>query len=142
MNKMLATVLVCGVHALHAQTVRCLATPPEALQPGVALEIRLSGVPTEEADAFNAHGFIVRANGAVTLPHVGQVQVEGLTMSQAERAIERAYVAQKIYRWPSVTVQPFRSSRSFQQRHRWLPDRPLDAPGPGYREHVQPQNVL
>jgi polysaccharide export outer membrane protein len=46
----------------------------------------------------------VDAKGTVNLPLVGEIRVRGLTLSQAERAIENAYKDGRFLRKPEVTV--------------------------------------
>ena len=46
----------------------------------------------------------VDSKGTVTLPLVGEVRVSGLTLSDAERAIESAYKDGRFLRTPEVTV--------------------------------------
>jgi hypothetical protein len=143
MNKILAILFVCGAaHALHAQGVRGNPTPPATLQPGATLQIRVSGVPAEESNQMSSQLFTVAADGIVNLPYIGPVAVTGLTLRQAERAIEREYVAQKIYRFPTIFIQ-YRPSGFDPQRIPYPSHDPgpLDAPGPGYRTHIRPLHV-
>jgi Polysaccharide biosynthesis/export protein len=102
----------------------------------------VSGVPREESDQLSSRLFTVAADGTVTLPYIDPVAVAGLTLGQAERAIEREYLAQKIYRFPTITIQ-YRPS-DFDPRRSQQPSNspgPLDAPGPGYRTHIRPLHV-
>jgi len=46
----------------------------------------------------------IDANGAVNLPLVGQVKVAGLTVSQAQKAIEDAYRNDRFLAHPQVTI--------------------------------------
>ncbi len=46
----------------------------------------------------------VDAKGTVNLPLVGEIRVKGLTLSEAERAIENAYRDGRFLRKPEVTV--------------------------------------
>lgn len=47
---------------------------------------------------------VIDINGFVTLPHIGQVKVAGMACSEAERAIRREYVTQKIYKEGAIQV--------------------------------------
>ena len=47
---------------------------------------------------------VVDAYGNVTLPHLGEFKVGGLTTSEAERAIRDAYVKNGLFTSPDVTV--------------------------------------
>ncbi len=46
----------------------------------------------------------VDAKGTVNLPLVGEIRVRGLTLDEAERAIEKAYIDGRFLRKPAVTV--------------------------------------
>jgi protein involved in polysaccharide export with SLBB domain len=131
MKKLFAIILLCGtVQQLIAQEM--LPKPPAVLLPGALLRIRLSGVLPEDAAEINSQLFDVAPDGSVTLPNIGPVIVTGLTFAQAERVIEQTYVAQKIYRWPTITIDDGPHPR---------PPKALDAPGPSYRKHVKPLHV-
>ena len=42
--------------------------------------------------------------GMVTLPHIGAIRLAGRTTSEVERAIEKAYIDGKIFKYINVTV--------------------------------------
>jgi protein involved in polysaccharide export with SLBB domain len=129
MKYLFAIVLLCAaIQPIAAKDI--LPQPPAILLPGALLRIRLSGVPAADASEINSQLFDVAADGSVTLPHIGPIMVIGLTFSQAEQVIERAYLNQNIYRWPTITIEDPSTAQ---------PRRPkeLDAPGPGYRKHVK-----
>lgn len=136
MIRILALFLAFGMtQILHAQAPHRLR-PPTTLQPGTSLHISLSGVPVEDGHRVESQSYTVGSDGSVTLPYIGQITIGGLSMSQAERVIERAYVAQEIYRFPTITIQ----RRLFKSDTK-PPFQNLDAPGPGYREHRKPAHV-
>lgn len=115
MKRTFALVLVLGtVQLLNAQVSHRFPTLPKTLQPGISLQILLSGVPAEEGDKLKSQSFTVSANGSVTLPYVGEVKMDGLTPAQAERTIEAAYVAGEIFRFPTITILPPPSSSGRQ----------------------------
>ena len=136
-NRLLAIILLCGAtQELRAQVVRVPPTPPSLIQPGTTLHIRLAGVPAEDAEQLSSQTYTVANDGSITLPYIGPVVVSGLTWSQAEAAIERTYIAQKIYRHPTIMIQQRPSPFGPRHSPQLLPQL-LDAPGPGYREHVK-----
>jgi polysaccharide export outer membrane protein len=72
-----------------------------------------------------AQGVRVSASGDVTLPLLGQVHVDGLTPTEAERDISRRLVQRGILRNPQVNVnvieyrsRPSRSSARSRSRAR------------------------
>lgn len=82
-------------------TDRALLFPPSRdplLSPGDLIQIRVFEQPD--------YGPEVRlsANGSVLLPLIGTVDLNGRTISQAERIIEQRLVDAQIYRNPQVTV--------------------------------------
>ena len=69
------------------------------LVPGDEVRTSLRGIPNPE-DIQN----VVDNTGHITLPLIGQVQVSGLSASEAERFIENAYVDGGYYRSINVIV--------------------------------------
>jgi len=72
-------------------------------RPGDSFELRMTGMPLEDA-AMYALSFTIGADGYVNVPLGGQLRAAGLTQSQLEKAIERRLVDQKIFRWPTATI--------------------------------------
>ncbi len=70
-----------------------------SLSPGDQLMTFLRGIPRPE-EIKN----VVDVSGSITLPYIGQVQVAGLSPSEAERLIERTYVDQGIFRSINVII--------------------------------------
>lgn len=73
------------------------------LRSGDTLEIRLGGVPYEEVNTITGT-YAVDSEGYVNMPHIGRIKAEGLTQSALQQAIESAYVTQKVYTNPTITV--------------------------------------
>lgn len=69
------------------------------LNSGDQLVVYLRGIPRPE-DIKN----VIDGAGGITLPYIGQVQIEGLTPSQAERLIEDTYIKEGIFRNINVIV--------------------------------------
>jgi polysaccharide export outer membrane protein len=70
---------------------------------GDTFELRMTGMPLEDA-AMYALSFTIGADGYVNIPLGGQVRAAGLTQSQLEKAIERRLIDEKIFRWPTATI--------------------------------------
>ncbi|MEO8350316.1 MAG: polysaccharide biosynthesis/export family protein [Chthoniobacteraceae bacterium] len=70
---------------------------------GDIFEMRLGGVPMEEAQSFAA-AYTIGGDGTVNIPLIGQVRALGLTQSQLEREIEKRFIDEKFFRWPTVTI--------------------------------------
>jgi polysaccharide export outer membrane protein len=63
----------------------------------------VSGMPFEDAAAMK-NSFTIGADGTVNIPYAGMVRAAGLTQSQLEQAIQRKLIDEKIFRWPTVTI--------------------------------------
>jgi polysaccharide export outer membrane protein len=72
-------------------------------RPGDMFNLRLTGMPAEYAASY-ALDFTIGGDGFVNIPLGGQVRAAGLTQSQLERAIERKLIDEKIFRWPTATI--------------------------------------
>ena len=74
------------------------------LRPNDAIELRLSGMPPDDAQQFSGTLYTVGGDGQVNIPYAGSLQAAGRTTSELERAIERALIDKKIFRWPTATI--------------------------------------
>lgn len=100
-----------------------------AFRPGESFLLRMSGMPLEDAASY-ALEFTIGGDGFVNIPLGGQVRAAGLTQSQLERAIERRLVEQKIFRWPTATINVPNAARFVTiggtvrnpSRQLWSPD--------------------
>ena len=79
------------------------------LQAGDRLEINLRAIPNPE----NMKS-VVDENGALNFPFIGSITVIGLTCSEAERLVEKAYVDGGIYRHITVIIVPPESEYAVQ----------------------------
>jgi len=84
------------------------ATPPPAaaangssriLKHGDKVSVSLMAIPDPAEIAE-----VVDEDGAITLPHLGTMQIAGLTTSEAEKLVERAYIEGRYYRRINVIV--------------------------------------
>lgn len=74
-----------------------------AFRAGDSFQLRLTGMPAEDALMY-ALDFTIGGDGYVNIPLGGQVRAAGLTQSQLEKAIERRLIEEKIFRWPTATI--------------------------------------
>ena len=74
------------------------------LRPNDVIELRLSGMPPEDAAQFNGTAYTVGGDGTVNVPYAGSLQAAGRTPSELERAVERTLIDKKIFRWPTATI--------------------------------------
>ncbi|GAA5481336.1 polysaccharide biosynthesis/export family protein [Haloferula sargassicola] len=74
-----------------------------AIQAGRAIEIRILGVPPEEAARVN-NTYPVSESGFVRMPFIGNVRAAGLSPESLGRSIEASYRAAQIYTNPTVQV--------------------------------------
>jgi protein involved in polysaccharide export with SLBB domain len=72
-------------------------------RPGDTFELRLSGMPPDDAMQF-AQAFTIGGDGFLSVPLAGQIRAAGLTQSQLERAIERKLIEEQIFRFPTATI--------------------------------------
>ena len=80
-----------------------IAQSDAVLRKGETIELRIGGVPGDEASLFNST-YSVDGSGRLSLPHIGLVTVGGLTIGQAKEVIERTYRSRDIYTNPSINI--------------------------------------
>lgn len=73
------------------------------LRSGDTFEMRIGGVPADEASMFNST-YSIDGTGRLNLPHIGDVSVVGLTPGQAKDRIEGTYKSRGIYTNPVVNI--------------------------------------
>ncbi len=73
------------------------------LRVGDPVELKISGVPTEEQTQVN-NVYTVDASGTVNMPYINKVRAEGLTPSQLASSIEGSYRSGGIYTNPTITI--------------------------------------
>ncbi len=73
------------------------------LRAGDTFEMRIGGVPADEASLFNST-YSIDGSGRLNLPHIGDVQVAGLNAGQAKDRIESTYRSRGIYTNPTVNI--------------------------------------
>lgn len=73
------------------------------LRTGDAFELRMTGMPVEDASMYSLI-FTIGGDGMVNIPLGGQIRAAGLTQSQLEKAIERRLVDEKIFTNPTATI--------------------------------------
>lgn len=73
------------------------------LRPGDPVDMKISGVPTEEQTQVN-NIYTVDANGMINMPYINKIRAAGLTPGQLATAIEGGYRAAKIFTNPTITI--------------------------------------
>lgn len=73
------------------------------LRKGDPVEMRISGVPSEEQTQIN-NVYTVDNNGLLNMPYINKVRAEGLTPGQLASAIENGYKSAGIYTNPTITI--------------------------------------
>jgi protein involved in polysaccharide export with SLBB domain len=80
------------------------------LRPDDSVEIRLGGVPAEFMQEFSAP-YTIDGDGYLNLPYINQVKVGGLSVRNAQIAIETKLKAEEIYTHPSITINMQQQAR-------------------------------
>lgn len=81
------------------------------LRPNDIIELRLGGMPPDDAQQFNGTAYTVGGDGNINVPYAGSLQAAGRTPSELERAIERSLIDKKIFRFPVATINVANSVR-------------------------------
>lgn len=82
----------------------CLSAPVWAqIQPGRAIIITISGVPTEEKARFDLN-YPVSESGMINMPLIGQVKAAGLRADQLQAVLQQRYKSAGIYTQPTFQV--------------------------------------
>jgi len=84
------------------------------IQPGRAINITISGVPSEEKSRFDLV-YPVSEAGTINMPFIGQVRAAGLRAEQLAAALESRYKAAGIYTHPTFQVIDSSSKRLEEQ---------------------------
>lgn len=84
--------LCCMAPALHAQ-----------IQPGQAITISISGVPSDEKARFDLT-YPVSESGMINMPLIGQVKAAGLRADELQVLLQSRYKAAGIYTQPTFQV--------------------------------------
>ncbi len=111
------SVLVSSVQAAEPRVAKAVAAAvadavPAAgrtassvvLRPNDVIELRLSGMPPDDAQQFTGTAYTVGGDGTVNVPFAGSMQAAGRTPEELARAIERSLVEKKIFRWPVANI--------------------------------------
>ncbi len=80
------------------------------LRVGDPVELKISGVPTDEQTQVN-NIYTVDAAGTINMPYINKVRAQGLTPSELANAIETTYRSGKIYNNPTITIVMAPTSR-------------------------------
>ncbi len=91
--------IVTSLLALFGLSASVLAQ----IQPGRAIIITISGVPTEEKTRFDVN-YPVSESGMINMPLIGQVKAAGLRADQLQAVLESRYKTAGIYTHPTFQV--------------------------------------
>jgi protein involved in polysaccharide export with SLBB domain len=80
-------------------------------RPGDSLDMRVSGIPAEDATAFPSP-ITIGADGMINITYAGQIHAAGLTQSQLEQVIQNRFISEKIFRWPTVAINVMSQQRA------------------------------
>ena len=101
----------CVLVLLALLTPKLLAGGPDVtFRSGEVFEMRLSGMPLEEAQQF-AQQYTVSSEGTINVPLIGEVKALGLTTAQLERTIQNRLVSEKIFTQPTVIISMAQGTR-------------------------------
>lgn len=81
-----------------------------ALRVGDPVDIRIGGVPSEEAAMIN-NTYNVDGSGSINLPHIGRVKAAGLTTAQLSQSIQSTYIGAGIFTNPTIAIAQQAASR-------------------------------
>lgn len=73
------------------------------IQPGISVQITVSGVPVEEKGKIDAT-YPVSQNGVINMPFIGQVRAAGMRSDQLAQALQSLYKSAEIYTNPTFQV--------------------------------------
>lgn len=87
-----------------------LCSAQAVFRSGDTVDIRLTGVPSEETNAFSVSQ-VVDEGGMINLAYIGKTKVAGLNNAQAQQVIEGKLKEGKIFTNPTVTISSQSGSR-------------------------------
>ena len=91
--------MLAGLFALISISASAVAQ----IQPGRAIQITISGVPSEEKSRFDSI-YPVSESGMINMPFIGQVRASGMRAEQLAASLESRYKAEGIYSHPTIQV--------------------------------------
>jgi protein involved in polysaccharide export with SLBB domain len=74
-------------------------------------ELRMAGMPAEDAAQFSGSAYTVGSDGTVSILYVGKIRAAGRTPGELERAIEQELINKKMFQWPNATINIATSQR-------------------------------
>ncbi len=83
---------------------------PQPFRNGEVFEMRISGMPLEEAQQF-AQQYTVGPDGTINVPLIGEIKALGLTTTQLERTLQNRFVVGKIFTQPTVIISQIQGTR-------------------------------
>jgi polysaccharide export outer membrane protein len=105
-TKMLLS-LVCIAIGLLGGTPHLSA---QALRVGDSFDLRIGGVPADDISNISSN-YTVDGEGCLNLAYLNKIHVAGMTPSQIQNVIEKAYEERGIFTHPTVTLSIAASAR-------------------------------
>ena len=87
-----------------------MAAPDAPLRTGDSFELKIGGVPADDTSLISST-YTIDGEGCINLAYVNKVRAAGLTASEIQSSVERAYVNGGIFTHPSVSLNITASSR-------------------------------
>jgi len=97
LHSILSLFLVCGVTNAEEKA-------PPVIKAREHYKLSITGIPNAEKGRYDGI-YPVIATGCINVPFAKQVQIMGLTVPQAEKAIEDALKGKGVYRDPHITLK-------------------------------------
>lgn len=81
------------------------------LRNGDNVDLRISGVPSEEISKISAL-YAIDSEGSLNLPYIGKIRAAGLTAGRLQTAVENQYKSEQIFTNPTIIIS-LRGSERF-----------------------------
>ena len=94
---------LCTLVALFLGLATVSAQGDAKLRTGDSFDLKIGGVPSDDAASISSN-YTVDGEGCLNISLLGKIRVAGLTPSQIQAAVERAYVERGIFRHPTITL--------------------------------------
>ena len=82
------------------------------LRPSDTIQLRIGSVPANDVKVVTGE-YVIDGQGCINLPNLGQIKIDGLTLSAAQTVIETGYRFHDIYTRPTITI-------TVETLHHWV----------------------
>jgi protein involved in polysaccharide export with SLBB domain len=96
--------LIVGMLMCIPVSVAAEGNAAPTLQPGGHYALTIRRIPNEEIRQFNGR-YRVDLKGGITIPYAGRIQVGGLTVEEAQKAMEDSLMNKGIFRRPEIHLE-------------------------------------